>query len=84
MISNIYKGKIILDKMVSKVKKGEDINNKILGLLKKEEHPISTRELALKSKISWHTIINHCLRLQLSGKIDGYKIGNLNVWSIKK
>ena len=61
-------------------KRGIEIDKKILNVLKKKERPASTREISLLMKASWHTVINHCLRLQLSGEIDGYKIGNLNVW----
>jgi DNA-binding Lrp family transcriptional regulator len=65
-------------------KRGESIDIKILDILKKQPHPISTREISINTKLSWHTVINHCLRLQMAGKVDGYKIGNLNVWGIKK
>lgn len=61
-------------------KRGKEIDKKILNVLKGKERPASTREISLLMKVSWHTVINHCLRLQLSGEIDGYKIGNLNVW----
>jgi len=65
-------------------KRGLDIDNKILVFLGKQIHPVSTREISINLKLSWHTAINHCLRLQMAGKIDGYNIANLNVWSIKK
>lgn len=64
-------------------KRSNSINSKIISILSKEVHPISTRDLGIKTNFSWHTIINHCLRLQLEGKIGGYKIGNLNVWFLK-
>jgi DNA-binding Lrp family transcriptional regulator len=70
--------------MGMKEKRKKDIDVKIFGLLGKENKPISTREIAVKTKLSWHTVINHCLRLQLSGKISGYKISNLNVWLLKE
>lgn len=66
-----------------KEKRGKDIDAKILELLGRELRPVSTRDLSLRTKLSWHTVINHCLRLQLDEKIEGYKIGNLNVW-VKK
>ena len=69
--------------MQKREKRGADIDSKIAGILRNEQHPISTRGLALKAKLSWHTIITHCLRMQLIKKINGYKIGNLNVW-VKK
>jgi DNA-binding Lrp family transcriptional regulator len=67
-----------------KEKRGASIDSKILSVLNKEAHPISTRDLGIKAKLSWHTVINHCLRLQMANKLDGYKIGNLNVWCLKK
>ena len=63
-----------------KEKRASKIDLKIIDILKKEGKPISTRDLSLKSKYSWHTTINHCLRMQMDGKISGYKIANLNVW----
>ena len=67
-----------------KEKRGKEIDLKIYGLLREENRPVSTREISMKTKLSWHTIINHCLRLQLSKKITGYKISNLNVWLLKE
>lgn len=64
-------------------KRGESIDIKIIKLLKRQIHPISTREISIDTKLSWHTVINHCLRLQMAGKVYGYKIGNLNVWEVK-
>ena len=64
-------------------KRGESIDIKITRFLKKQLHPISTREISINLGLSWHTVINHCLRLQMAGKVYGYKIGNLNVWVIK-
>jgi len=61
-----------------------NIDTSILKLLKNSEKPISTREIALKIGRAWHSVNTHCLKLQLAGKIDGYKISNINVWVIKK
>jgi len=68
--------------MNSTKKRGINIDVKIIDFIKKQIHPISTREIAITLNLSWHTAINHCLRLQLSKKIEGYKIGNINVWSL--
>jgi len=83
MGSNVYKllKQIVIMGYVKK--RGESIDIKIIGFLKKQIHPISTREISINVQLSWHTVINHCLRLQMAGKIYGYKIGNLNVWGIK-
>lgn len=65
-------------------KRAEMIDNKILEYLKKQIRPVSTLDISNNLKMSWHTIINHCLKLQIAGRIEGYKIANLNVWSFKR
>jgi len=67
-----------------KKKRARRIDKKIIEVLRSEKRPISTREIALKTHYSWHTIINHCLRLQIAGRVDGYKLSNINVWVIKR
>jgi hypothetical protein len=64
-------------------KRGKSIDNHILSFLKKQSHPVSTREISVQLKLSWHTAINHCLRLQMNNEVEGFKIANLNVWSVK-
>jgi len=71
--------------MASRVKRrGESIDRAILKVLRKSERPVSTRDLGLKIGRAWHSVMGHCLRLQLAGKINGYRISNINVWEIKK
>jgi len=67
-----------------KEKRGKSIDKSLLELLNSENKPVSTRDISIKTKLSWHTVINHCLKLQMAGKIEGYKLSNLNVWFIKK
>jgi hypothetical protein len=81
--SNVYKLLKWIIIMGCMKKRGESIDVKIIDFLKKQHHPISTREISINIRLSWHTVINHCLRLQMTGKVYGYKIGNLNVWVIK-
>ena len=63
---------------------GKKIDVDILEVLKKSKIPISTRDIAVKIGRAWHSVQGHCLRLQIDGKIVGYRISNLNVWEIKK
>ncbi|MCH8003211.1 MAG: hypothetical protein IH934_01145 [Nanoarchaeota archaeon] len=67
-----------------KAKLGRKIESDILKVLRDSKTPISTRDIALKIGRAWHSVQGHCLRLQLAGKILGYRISNLNVWEIKK
>ena len=71
--------------MTGKVKRrSQKIDKDILHILNSSERPVSTRDLALKIGRAWHSIQTHCLMLQLKGKINGYKISNINVWELKK
>jgi len=71
--------------MATKVKRrAEKIDRDILKILNSLERPISTRDLALKIDRAWHSVTNHCLKLQLAGKVNGYRISNINVWELKK
>ncbi len=64
--------------------RGKEIEKRILDEVKRSKRPLSTHDLAKKIDVSWHPVMNHCLRLQMAGKIDGYKFGNINAWVIKK
>lgn len=67
-----------------KAKLGKKIETDILQVLSQSKTPISTRDIALKIDRAWFSVQSHCMKLQLQGKIIGYKISNLNVWEIKK
>ena len=67
-----------------KAKLGKKIEVDILKVLSEAKTPVSTRDIALKIERAWHSVQGHCFRLQISGKIVGYRISNLNVWEIKK
>jgi len=62
----------------------ETINREILRVLKQSKQPVSTREISLKTKRAWHSVNAHCLKLQLQGKVNGFRISNINVWELKK
>ena len=67
-----------------KAKLGKKIESDILEVLSEAKTPVSTRDIAIKIARAWHSVQGHCLRLQIDGKIIGYRISNLNVWEIKK
>ena len=67
-----------------KAKLGKKIDLDILEVLRNSKIPISTRDIGLKIGRAWHSVQSHCLRLQIDGKVIGYRISNLNVWEIKK
>ena len=55
----------------------------ILRELKSSENPLSTSDLALRLKKAWHTIDRACLMLKFDLKIDGFKVGKMNLWRLK-
>ena len=67
-----------------KAKLGKKIEVDILKVLQESKIPVSTRDIGIKIGRAWHSVQNHCLRLQIQGKVNGYRISNLNVWEIKK
>ena len=69
---------------IRKAKLGKKIETDILSVLSESAQPISTREIAINIGRAWHSVQGHCLRMQLQGKINGYRISNLNVWEMKK
>jgi hypothetical protein len=60
---------------------GGQIEKDILKVINSSSRPVSSREISLKINRAWHSVNTHCLRLQIAGKITGYKIGNMNIWS---
>jgi len=62
----------------------QKISSSIIEAVKESEIPISTTDISKKINKSWHTIDRHCLKLQLEGRITGFKVGNMNLWAIKK
>ncbi|MFH0978157.1 MAG: hypothetical protein V1837_02530 [Candidatus Woesearchaeota archaeon] len=66
------------------MKTGIKIQKDILELLALYDRPLSTRELALDLDHAWHSIQNNCLRLQIAGKVRGFRVGNMNLWELKK
>jgi len=65
-------------------RRAEKIDRDILKILSDSKKPVSTRDICLKISRAWHSVQTHCLMLQISGKLNGYKISNINVWEIKK
>ncbi|MBU0472090.1 MAG: hypothetical protein KKF89_02445 [Nanoarchaeota archaeon] len=65
------------------MKRSKKIQKDILRFLSENNNLVSTREIALKIKRAWHSIQLNCLKLQLEGKIEGIRIGNINAWMKK-
>jgi hypothetical protein len=61
-----------------------DIKADIFREIKATDKPLSTSDLAFRLGKAWHTIDRACLMLQIDGKIDGFKIGKMNLWRLEK
>jgi hypothetical protein len=63
---------------------GTKIQKDILDYMERQKRPVSTREIGLGIGRAWHSIQNHCLRLQLAGQINGFRVGNMNLWELRR
>src|SRR3989338_8601930 len=61
-----------------------DIERTILKVLERSSQPVSKRELSLKTGRAWHSVNTRCLKLQLAGKVNGFRISNINVWQLNR
>ena len=91
-MQNLYIGYGTVDGMKRGTKKGannsanvrnNDIKDSIVALLKDSDNPLSTSDLASKLGKAWHTIDRACLMLRIEEKIDGFKVGKMNLWRVK-
>ncbi len=65
-------------------KKEDALEDKIIESLNNSINPKSTQEIADEINKPWHSIQTRCLRLQISNKITGFRIGRINLWQIRK
>ena len=63
---------------------GSKIQRDILKYMEQQKRPVSTREVGLAINRAWHSVQNHCLRLQLAGEINGFRVGNMNLWELRR
>jgi hypothetical protein len=60
------------------------LKGEILGILAKAEKPLSTQDISAVLDRPWHSIQTRCLMLQIEGKVNGFRIGRMNLWEIKR
>jgi len=65
------------------IRKKEDLSNSIVKELKASDKPLSTSDLTFKLDKAWHTIDRACLMLQIEQKIEGFKVGKMDLWRMK-
>jgi hypothetical protein len=62
----------------------DKLKKEIIQVVSESEKPVSTQEIADKLDRPWHSIQTRCLYLQIEGKLNGYRIGRMNLWELKK
>jgi len=62
----------------------KNIEASIFRILNESNKPLSTQEIATKLDKSWHTVIRHCLDLEIKGKLFKFKMGRISAWQVKK
>jgi Mn-dependent DtxR family transcriptional regulator len=63
--------------------KRNNFDEDILGVLNQLRRPASTDEIAQKLNKAWHSVQKYCYVLKTEGKIQGFRVGRLNLWSIE-
>ncbi|MFA5764462.1 MAG: hypothetical protein WC915_06660 [archaeon] len=65
-------------------KKEDPLEAEIIKCLSKSITPKSTQEIADETNHPWHSVQTRCLRLQISNKLIGFRVGRINLWQVKK
>ncbi len=55
----------------------EKIKEEIIDVLLKSQNPLSTQDISLKLERAWHSVQTNCLRLQIEGRINGFRTGSI-------
>ena len=63
---------------------GDKVLSEILALIELSTKPMATQEIADELEKPWHSIQTRCLKLQIEGKVTGFRVGRINLWLINK
>lgn len=69
--------------MVLVNRKKDELKEAVFKVLKKVERPISTQDISLELSKPWHSIQTRCLMLQIDGRVNGFRVGRMNLWQAK-
>jgi len=65
-------------------KKEDRVQKDILVVLSKSQKPMSTQEIADEISKPWHSVQTRCLKLQIENKVNGFRVGRMNLWQMLK
>jgi hypothetical protein len=60
------------------------IREEIVDVILKSQNPLSTQDICLKLERSWHSVQTNCLRLQVEGRLHGFRAGRVNLWQMAR
>ncbi len=83
MVVSSKKGSNKSTRIGAVVRKNLELKEEIIKKLEGIDKPLSTSDLTFSLKKAWHTIDRACLMLQIDGKLEGFKIGKMNLWRLK-
>lgn len=62
----------------------DDLKKEILSLLFGSSSFLSTQDISKELNKPWHSIQTRCLMLQIEHKVNGLRIGRMNLWQASK
>jgi hypothetical protein len=68
----------------SVVRKKDKLLENITKEIANSANPLSTSDLTVRLDKAWHTIDRACLMLQIQGKLEGFRVGKMNLWKLKR
>ncbi len=71
--------------MMNRKKKKEKVDlvlGEVLGVIEDSNKPMATQEIADELEKPWHSIQTRCLKLQIEGRVTGFRVGRMNLWQI--
>lgn len=62
----------------------DGLKQEILSLLSGPISFLSTQDISKELDKPWHSIQTRCLMLQIEHKVNGLRIGRMNLWQVNK
>jgi hypothetical protein len=71
----------MIDGMMNRIKEVDSLKRDIIQTLVSSAQPLSTQDISERLDKPWHSIQTRCLMLQIEGKLNGFRIGRINLWT---
>ncbi len=70
--------------VIYRTKEGDCLKDEIFSLLLGSGSFLSTQDISTELNKPWHSIQTRCLMLQIENKVNGLRIGRMNLWQANK